>query len=70
VAPRLLEQAQHLFGRHAHRLRDLLGRQAMHGWGLMIMQERAAAAGGELRVDSAPGKGTRVELTIPWHRWS
>ena len=45
-------------------------RDAKSGWGLMIMQERAAAAGGELRVDSAPGKGTRVELTIPWHRWS
>src|SRR4029078_3773905 len=29
------------------------------GWGLMIMRERAAAVGAELKVESAPGKGTR-----------
>jgi signal transduction histidine kinase len=30
------------------------------GWGLMIMRERAAAAGADLRIDSAPGRGTRI----------
>jgi signal transduction histidine kinase len=30
------------------------------GWGLMIMRERAAAVGAHLRIDSAPGRGTRI----------
>lgn len=32
--------------------------------GLTIMQERAARAGGELRVESEPGEGTRIVLTL------
>ncbi|MBI3014143.1 MAG: HAMP domain-containing protein [Candidatus Tectomicrobia bacterium] len=35
------------------------------GWGLMGMQERVALCGGELVIDSAPGRGTRVRLAIP-----
>jgi signal transduction histidine kinase len=35
-----------------------------HGWGLMIMRERAAAVGAELSVESAPGRGTRVMVTL------
>ena len=35
-----------------------------HGWGLMIMRERAAAVGAELSVESAPGRGTRVIVTF------
>jgi signal transduction histidine kinase len=35
------------------------------GNGLRNMRERAAALGGDLRIDSAPGKGTTVLLTIP-----
>jgi signal transduction histidine kinase len=31
-----------------------------HGWGLMIMRERAAAVSAHLKVQSAPGRGTRV----------
>jgi signal transduction histidine kinase len=38
-----------------------------HGWGLMIMRERAAAVGAELSVDSAPGRGTRVIATFGNH---
>ncbi len=38
---------------------------AGHGHGLANMQARAQALGGELRVVSAPGKGTRVLLTLP-----
>ena len=34
------------------------------GWGLITMRERAAAAGGQLRVESAPGKGTRVVVEL------
>jgi signal transduction histidine kinase len=29
------------------------------------MRERAAAAGAELRIDSAPGRGTRVIVELP-----
>jgi signal transduction histidine kinase len=35
------------------------------GLGLTSMRERAAAAGGALSIDSAPGAGTRVTLTLP-----
>jgi len=34
-------------------------------FGLRGMAERAALAGGVLTVDSAPGKGTRLEVRIP-----
>jgi signal transduction histidine kinase len=34
------------------------------GWGLMIMRERAAAVGAELKVESAPGQGTRIIITL------
>ncbi|WP_034386855.1 PAS domain-containing sensor histidine kinase [Comamonas composti] len=33
--------------------------------GLISMRERAHELGGELRIDSAPGQGTRVVLTAP-----
>lgn len=35
------------------------------GMGLLGMTERAALAGGRLRVASEPGRGTRVELVLP-----
>jgi len=35
-----------------------------HGWGLMIMRERAAAIGAELKIESAPGHGTRIIVTL------
>jgi len=35
--------------------------------GLKIMQERAARVGGIVEVDSAPGRGTTVTLTLPEH---
>jgi signal transduction histidine kinase len=34
-----------------------------HGWGLMIMRERAATVAAELSVQSAPARGTRVSVT-------
>jgi signal transduction histidine kinase len=33
--------------------------------GIVNMQERADVLGGQLRVESAPQRGTRVELTVP-----
>ena len=35
------------------------------GHGLSNMQARAAALGGSLRIESTPGKGTRVLLSLP-----
>jgi signal transduction histidine kinase len=35
------------------------------GMGLRTMRERAAALGGTLRIKTAPGKGTAVEVVIP-----
>jgi two-component system sensor histidine kinase UhpB len=35
------------------------------GFGLVGMRERAALAGGTLRVDAAPGNGTRVVADLP-----
>lgn len=38
---------------------------AGNGNGLSNMKDRAAAIAGELRYDTEPGKGTRIELLIP-----
>jgi signal transduction histidine kinase len=35
------------------------------GFGLVAMRERAAAIGGEFRLESSPAGGTRVEVVIP-----
>jgi len=34
--------------------------------GLMIMRERAEAVGGNLRISSPPGKGTQIQVDIPF----
>jgi signal transduction histidine kinase len=39
---------------------------SMHrGLGLVSMGERVEAFGGTLRIQSAPGAGTRIEATVP-----
>ncbi|MDP8956145.1 MAG: sensor histidine kinase [Actinomycetota bacterium] len=35
------------------------------GFGLTSMRERAEALGGEFRIESRPGEGTRVEVNVP-----
>jgi signal transduction histidine kinase len=35
-----------------------------HGMGLDLMRERAAELGGELRIESTPGEGTTVQITL------
>ena len=39
--------------------------QPPQGWGIAGMRERAESVGGRLRIISAPGQGTRVEVVIP-----
>jgi len=37
-----------------------------HSWGLLGIQERASLLGGQVRVDTQPGAGTIVMITIPY----
>jgi len=39
--------------------------QPPHGWGIAGMRERVESVGGRLKINSAPGQGTRVEVVIP-----
>lgn len=39
--------------------------QKLSGFGLMSMKSRADAVGGYLQIDSRPGKGTNIMVTIP-----
>ncbi len=39
--------------------------QRTSGYGLLGMRERVQALGGELRIDSRPGAGTRIVATLP-----
>ncbi len=45
---------------------DGLARADRHSWGLLGMEERASLLGGQLNLRSSPGKGTRVEVHIPY----
>ena len=52
--------------------RGFLQSQALEsggGLGLVGMKERAAMVGGRLTVDSEPGEGTRVSVTVPVNGW-
>ena len=40
-------------------------RSRERGLGLFGMQERLALVQGQLKIDSAPGRGTRVEARVP-----
>ena len=43
----------------------LPGRAEFPRFGLATMRERAESIGGQLRIDSSPGKGTRVTVEVP-----
>jgi signal transduction histidine kinase len=45
--------------------RGFVAGQRRNGLGLLGLRERAAAAGGTLVIESAPGRGTRIALRIP-----
>jgi signal transduction histidine kinase len=36
-----------------------------HGFGLLTMRERVEALGGDFRIESKPGNGTKVEVVLP-----
>ena len=38
---------------------------AQPGWGLINMRERAESVGGQLEIESTPGKGTKVIVEVP-----
>ena len=44
---------------------EVLARRGERGLGLLGMQERIDALGGELRIESSPGAGTRLRVTVP-----
>lgn len=48
-------------------LPDKLDGQAAVGWGLIGMRERALLLDGRCVIDTAPGAGTRVNVTAPLH---
>jgi signal transduction histidine kinase len=43
---------------------EIASRESGH-WGLKTMRERAEQVGGELRILSAPGHGTSIEIVVP-----
>lgn len=45
--------------------RTLTKVNSRRGWGLLGIQERAALLHGKLTIDSAPGHGTRLSVTLP-----
>lgn len=40
------------------------GSLKMKHWGLAAMQERGRQIGAELKIDTAPGKGTKIEISV------
>ncbi|GAB3545344.1 hypothetical protein GCM10027343_21630 [Noviherbaspirillum agri] len=42
-------------------------RRKVRRFGLIGMQERVAMLGGELRIESTPGQGTLLQMSIPMH---
>lgn len=47
-------------------LNRVMSDKVHQSWGLLGMQERASLLGGQVRVDSQPGAGTTVMITIPY----
>jgi signal transduction histidine kinase len=44
---------------------EVLRQDSPHGWGLLGIQERSLLLGGQYAIDSAPGRGTRIRVSIP-----
>ena len=50
--------------------RSILNGERPHtsGWGLIGIRERTRLLGGECTIDSTPGEGSRISVTIPLRR--
>jgi protein-histidine pros-kinase len=44
---------------------DLKTAGGEHHLGLAVMRTRVVRCGGQLQIDSAPGRGTRIEARFP-----
>jgi two-component system phosphate regulon sensor histidine kinase PhoR len=60
-----LEEQERVFERFYQVGRARSGQQRGTGLGLSIVRHAVAAMGGQVKLDSAPGAGTRVRVTIP-----
>ncbi len=49
------------FDPSAQPLRDCV----THGYGLFSIRERLQQVGGQMQIDSAPGQGTQIRVTVP-----
>jgi len=47
----------------------LVARSGRGGLGLLGIQERLQVLGGELRIESAPGRGAKFEISVPLEVW-
>jgi signal transduction histidine kinase len=45
---------------------EILEPQKGRAWGLIGIQERAALLGGEVSIESAPGKGSTISVSVPY----
>ena len=45
--------------------RVLQGDRPGSGWGLLGIQERTALLGGRYEIHSQPGRGTRIQVSVP-----
>ncbi len=52
-------------GKGMETIPDLISQTANGHFGLAGMKERAEAAGGEFHLQSHPGKGTTIRVTVP-----
>lgn len=52
-------------GRGMPQVGDGAERRTLHGFGLFNIRQRVQHLGGEIRIDAAPGGGTRIFLRVP-----
>ena len=37
-----------------------------HGYGILGMRERADTLSGKVNIESQPGHGMKIQITLPW----
>ncbi|WP_428609760.1 ATP-binding protein [Sedimenticola sp.] len=61
-----MEQQQHLFEPFVQLDNESTRRYSGTGLGLTLVKRMAELHGGEVRVESTPGQGSRFTVTLPW----